>query len=175
MKKKIIIIIGIIMLLIGLGIFAIFNFSTERGENVENITEIQPEEEISDEQMRETSIKLYYTDKISGVLVPEIRLVDAKDLVENPYLFVIKELMKGPQNESLESPIPEKTKVNSIQLKKNTICIDISEDFLKSSGTDSIYSIVNTLTEFNEVEEVKFLINGESKEGLKEIFVRKEN
>ena len=57
--------------------------------------------------------------------------------------------MKGPQNESLESPIPEKTKVNSIQLKKNTICIDISEDFLKSSGTDSIYSIVNTLTEFN--------------------------
>ena len=90
MKKmfilKVVIIIAIISIL---AILIILNFSTEVVENVENETVIEPEEEISEEQMRQTAITLYFEDKESMQLVTEEKKVDAKDLVDNPYLYIV--------------------------------------------------------------------------------------
>lgn len=94
-------------------------------------------------------------------------------------------LITGPENEKLESAIPEGTKVNSCTLKGTTLYVDLSKEFIDNapSGIEEesmvVYSIVNTLTELNEVSEIKFLINGEEnlqfKDGkinFKNIFVK---
>ena len=174
MKKmfilKVVIIIAIISIL---AILIVLNFSTEVVENVENETVIEPEEEISEEQMRQTAITLYFEDKESMQLVTEEKKVDAKDLVDNPYLYIVNLLILGPNSENLQNPIPEGTKVNKAELNGDCVTVDLSKDFLNSSGTNAIYSIVNSLTELKEVNSVKFLINGEEQDNMKEAFVRK--
>lgn len=171
MKKKIIFISIVILLII---VAIICNFSTEKVNNVENVLEIQPEEEISEEQMRQTKIKLYFIDKTSGILISEERNIDSKELIDNPYQYIINLLISGTQDVNLKNAIPEGTKLNSVKLEKGILCVDLSSNFLNSNGTESIYSIVNTMTEFTEVNGVKFTIDGEIKEGLTDIFVRKQ-
>ncbi len=170
MKKKIIIPIIFIIVII---ILIICSVSTEVENNVENIVEIEPEEEITDDVVRQTKVNLYFLDNTSGILTKEERTIDSKELIDNPYKVVLDLLLAGPNTEGLISAIPEGTKVNSINYEKGIIEIDLSEEFLNSSGTNAIYSIVNTLTEFTEVIGVKFKINGEIREEMKDTFVKK--
>ena len=96
MKKffilKVVIIISIISII---AILIVLNFSTEVVENVENETVIEPEEEISEEQMRQTAITLYFEDKQSLELVSEEKKVDAKDLIDNPWKTLKEEHPEG--------------------------------------------------------------------------------
>lgn len=173
MRKKIII-FAIILLVIT--ILIITNLSTERDKNVDNlyqnISEIQPEEEINTEEENMTEISLYYMDSQSGVLVKTSKNVNAKDLLSNPYKFVLETLINGPEDQKLTNAISKNTKINSVELKDSILTVDLSEDFLDTSGMNAINAIVNTMTEFNEIDGVKILINGETKDGLKEVFVR---
>lgn len=174
MRKKIIIIAIVVVAII---VLIAMNFSTERVNNVENIEqnleEIQPEEEMPANENTQTRISLYYLDKTSGVLTKEERNVDAKELIDVPYKYTLEELFKGPEDSKLSNPIPQNTKINSVDVKNGVLTIDLSKEFLNSTGMDSIYSIVNTMTEFNEINGVKFKIDGEIKDNLKEIYVKK--
>lgn len=170
--KKIISIILIIVLVIGVIAFIFLNFSTEVDNSVKDQNEIQPEEEVPEAQDYSTKIKLYFIDQSSGILTFENRSVDSRELIENPYLYVLNLLVKGPEIPGLINAIPERTKINSAKLEKGTLCVDLSEEFLNSGGTDSIYSIVNTVTQFNEIDSVKFFIDGKINDSLKEKFVR---
>lgn len=167
---RVVIVISIISII---AILIILNFSTEVVENVENETVIEPEEEISEEQMRQTSVILYFEDKESMQLVTEEKKADAKDLIDNPYLYIVNLLILGPEDKNLQSPIPEETKVNKAEINKDCVTVDLSKEFLNSSGTNAIYAIVNSLTELKEVNSVKFLIDGEEQDNMKEAFVRK--
>lgn len=177
MKKKVRIAIICTLIIIS-GMIIILNVSTECDQIVENGTivgqEIQPEEEISEETNYETSVKLFFLDETSGILSYEERLIDARKLIDNPYSYIVSLLINGPEKRGLKSAIPEGTRVNSAIIKNGTLLIDLSEEFLNSEGSDAVYSIVNTLCEFNEVNNIKFTINGEERDGLKELFVKKE-
>ena len=174
MKKNFILRVVIVISIISIiAILIILNFSTEVVENVENETVIEPEEEISEEQMRQTSVILYFEDKESMQLVTEEKKADAKDLIDNPYLYIVNLLIIGPEDKNLQSPIPEETKVNKAEINKDCVTVDLSKEFLNSSGTNAIYAIVNSLTELKEVNSVKFLIDGEEQDNMKEAFVRK--
>lgn len=170
--KKIISIILVILLSIAIIVFIFFNFSTEIENNVEIKNEIQPEEEIAEDQNYNTEIKLYYCDRESGILTAESKIIDSRNLLDNPYEYVLNILICGPENQNLINVIPKNTKINNTKLEKNTLLIDLTEDFLNSSGMDAIYSIVNTVTEFNEVNNVKFLIDGKQNEQIKNVFTR---
>lgn len=172
-KKLIFRVILIIVIISAIVALIICNFSTEMVENVENNNVIEPEQEISEQQMRQTGITLYFEDKQSAELVKEERKVDAKDLIDNPYMYIVNLLVKGPNDSNMQNAIPEGTKVNKVELKGDCAYVDLSKEFLNSSGMNSIYSIVNSLTELKEVNSVKILIDGESKENMKEPFVRK--
>lgn len=166
--------IMLFIVIICISLFLYFNISTETEQNVENIEEIQPQEEISEEQDNTTEVKLFFNDATSGVLTYEKRNINAKELIQNPYMYVMQLLIKGPEKNNLKSCIPEGTKVNSAKLEKEILHLDLSEEFLNSKGMDSIYSITNTLSQFNEVQSVKFTINGETKDNLKEAYIRNE-
>lgn len=173
--KKMIILIIVVIIIIGIIIFSIFNFSAEKISIEENINEILPEEEILEEQNLETEIKLYFTDSTSNILSPEIRKINSKELIANPYLYVLKLLFEGPLENKYINEIPKETKINDIKFEKGILFIDLSEEFLNSSGTNPIYSIVNTMCQFNEVEKIKITINGENKKGLNEYFMMGKN
>ena len=173
--KKIILLIISIIIIIGILIYSFLNFSTEREQNVNMINEISPEEEILEEENFETEIKLFFTDNTSNILVPEIRKINSKELISNPYLYVLNLLIEGPLENKYINEIPKGTKVNDIKFEKGILFIDLTEEFLNSSGINSIYSIVNTMCQFNEIEKIKITINGENKTGLNEYFTKNEN
>lgn len=172
MKKKAIFFIGL-FILVALVIFISFGISTGSVKNVENKNEIQPEEEINQNQEYDTNISLYFRDKDTKLLKCESRTVDARCLIDNPYMYIIKELIKGPKEKNLEKIMPENVAVNSASLSKGILSIDFNEKFLEAENSDCLYSVVNTMCELNEVEGVKILINGEVKEGYENVFIKK--
>jgi hypothetical protein len=114
------------------------------------------------------SITLYfavYTDT-DAYLVKEIREIPvSKEL----YKSVLEELIKGPQSEELFPTIPSNVKVNSVEISDSTATVDFSKEIITnfeeiphSSTTEvlAIFSIVNTLTEFEEIKKVKITIEG---------------
>lgn len=183
MKNKKLTKIGIIIGLILMLVLLIW-FLTKEAQ-VEFI-EYTPEEEITEEQVRQTMVKLYFKNSETGELDTETRLIDVKNLANNPYELLVNMLIEGPKNDKLERLIPEGTKINKVELQKNIVVIDFFESFIKNhkggleEESKTIYSIVNTLTELTEVDGVKILINGEEGKAFldeminfKEVFVRK--
>ena len=163
MKGKRLIIVFVILLIIGGVIF----FCTRNRQEEVVQGEIIPEEEISEEQERKTMISLYFKDKQTGELTKENRMIDVKVLASNPYQALVEMLIEGPKTENLQNMIPEGTKINNITINGNCICVDLSKEFVNNheggieNESKTIYSIVNTLTELNEVTFVRILIDGE--------------
>lgn len=184
MKKmnKIFIILIVAIVLIGIAWY----FINKKIQN-NKIVEIQPEEEISEEQERQTLVSLYFRNKLSKEIEPEGRLIDVKELVKDPYNTLLKLLIEGPKNENLEKIIPEGTTINSTKLENDMLIIDLSGEFIQNNeqGGEAeiniIKSIVNTMTELTEVNSVKILINGEENKAFldneinfEEAFIRQE-
>ena len=164
--KKILMYIGILFILIFiiiLGWLVSVNKNTEENK----IQEIIPEEEISDDQLRQTIITLYFMNKETGELEPEARQIDARLLLENPYKELINMLIEGPKNEQLIGVIPQGTQINNIEIKEGIVYIDFSDNFIKDQELGEkqekiiINSILKTLVELKEVNGIKILINGE--------------
>lgn len=188
-NKKTIILIVVLLIFIGFIIFWVMsNKEPEANNNETDFTEYTPQEEISNTQLRQTLVTLYFKNKETGDITPEARMIDSKILLNNPYNELINLLIEGPRNESLEKLIPKETKLNNVNIQKGIVYIDFSEEFtnVENLGAEEenkiICSIVNTLTELTEVSGIKILINGEenkgfSDEGLKfnETFVRQES
>lgn len=164
-KKIYFIVIGILIIILGIILWSYFN----REEKVINKSnEIIPEAEISDEQLRNTIISLFFINKESGELEIENKLVDAKILLNNPYEELINLWLQEPTNKQLTNNCSNNVKINSAKLDGDCVVVDFTSEFIDEyQGTDEqipkmIYGIVNTLTELNEVDSVKILINGEA-------------
>lgn len=173
-KKLLYSIIVLILILLILGALFFLTPSNSDRNASNQILEYTPQQEFSDDEIRKTIVSLYFKNIETNSLIAEARCIDVKDLAKDPYTCLINLLIAGPENEKLESAIPEGTKVNSCTLKGNTVYVDLSADFVNNapSGINEesmvVYSIVNTLTELNEVSGVKFLINGEENKSFKD-------
>ena len=111
----------------------------------------------------EITINVYYADSMVQYLVGEARVISS----ENKYVDALNELMKLPINSSLFRLIPDTTKINSVVVEDGLAKVDLSKEFIEDKITSDtednllVYSIVNTLTEFPEVNSVSFYIDGE--------------
>lgn len=178
MNKKIVLLFLILLIIIFVvGFFSIKYVKDKKTQEMNE--EYIPQEEISEEQLRETIVSLYFPDKETNLLKPEARLVNVKDIIKSPYNVLVELLISGPKNEKLKSIIPENTKLLSSSLEGECLILDFSSELLNYNKQDNkekenlVNSIVNTVTELNEVNKVKFLINGEINEELKEEYIRK--
>ncbi len=125
-----------------------------------NSTLVETEKEL------ETKIVLYFSNPENGELVKEYRYVNLRNIKDDAPGTIIKELLKGPETENLISAIPEGTTVNSINVDSNKIEVDFSKEYGNTSGDElmelqKIYSVVNSLTEITEINEVCIKVNGE--------------
>lgn len=174
-RKTFKIIIAVLVTLIIIGLFCILFFNKREGTELNGITEeYTPAEEITEEQIRQTIVTLYYNQKETNTLMPEARLIDVKLLAENPYETLLNLLISGPKNDKLESCIPEGTVLKSAELRNDVVYLDLSKEFVENhvGGEDkekqTIDAIVNTLTELNEVKSVRILIEGEENLAFKD-------
>jgi len=141
---------------------------TEVSESTDSGEEAEDENEVKN---GEIAINVYYLDSMGEYLVGEARIVSS----ENKYVDALYELMKLPIDSSLYRLVPDSTKINSIVVENGLAKIDLSKEFIEDKITSDtednllIYSIVNTLTEFPEVNSVSFYIDGEKLDTLGEL------
>jgi germination protein M len=116
-----------------------------------------------------STVTLYFTslENNQAYLVKETR--EIKEPEGNIYKATVEELIKGPASQDLYPTIPPDSVVNSVKLTDGLAVVDFNlriitnyEDIPHSSTTETlaIYSIVNTLTEFEEIDMVKITIEG---------------
>ena len=174
MKKKRVIVIIVFIIIIIMGFLIYKNVSIENKED--EYQDYVPEEEISEEQMRQTKVVLYFANNETGELETEIKVVDANTLIKNPEKQIMELLIKGPQSSSLKKLIPDGTVLNDIKIEESCAIINVSKEFLNYQNDEEKYniinSIVNSLTNLKEIDSVKFLINGEENENLSETYIK---
>ena len=170
-SKKTITIFGILLIIILVGGFFGIKYAKNKTQN--KIKEYTPEQEITDEQSRQTIVSLFFIDMETGQLVPEARLVDIKELVNLPYEKLANLLIEGPKNDKLKKTIPDNTKILKSYTDKDCLILDFSSDILsfdkedKNAKQNLINSVFYTMTQFTEINSVKFLVDGVENEELK--------
>ena len=127
-KKIYFITIGILLIILAVILWSYFNSDEEV---VNESKEIVPQEEISDEQLRNTLISLYFINKDSGEIEVESKLIDAKKLLNNPYEELINLWLLGPTNEKLVTNCSNETKINNIELNGDCAVIDFNKKFIE--------------------------------------------
>ena len=146
-----------------MGFLAVRYFKNKQKETLAE--EYTPQEEISEEQMRQTMVTLYF--KNENDVVPEARLIDVKKLMENPYEEILNMLLEGPKNSNLQKIIPEGTKIEKIEKQGENLIINFSEEFNKiKEMTEEQKNMINnsiekTITQLTEINAVDIRVNDE--------------
>ena len=174
MKRRKLIAIITFLLILMLAFFVYKNISIEKKED--EYQDYTPQEEISEEQSRQTKVTLYFENIDTGELETEIKVMDANILINNPEEELINLLIKGPQSSNLKKVIPDGTVLHDIKIEKSCAIINVSNEFLNYENEENklkiINSIVNTLTNLKEIKSIKFLVNGEQNEKLPDVYVK---
>ena len=170
-KKILFLLIFVLILIIFFIFYIVKHFNSGSSEESQEYT---PEEEISDTQLRETIVTLYFLDKNSNTIKSEGKLIDSVSLLQNPYKELVNLLIKGPTSENLSNVFPENTQVLDAYIKNNCVTIDFSEELLNFENEKQKYNIVNcilnTLAKLNEVNSIEILVNGEKKDVFPDTF-----
>lgn len=176
-NKKILIIFVCLFLLVLVGGYFAINYVKSKNEET-IVEEYVPEEEITEEQLRQTIVSLYFLDTQTNELVPEARLIDIKDMMGAPYEKLVNLLIEGPKNEKSTKLIPDNTKLLQNYLEGDCLVLDFSSEILnydkqnEKAKDNLVNSIVNTLTELAEINEVKILVNGQESEEFNQVYAR---
>jgi spore germination protein GerM len=126
---------------------------------------------------KKLEVTLYFADYEDNrsFLVPETRNIL---LTDELYKDIINELIKGPSSIDHYPTLPSDVEVIDVTISNNLATVDLGKriitnftDIPHGSETEllAIYSIVNTLTEFEEIEKVKITVEGKDEgeiEGL---------
>lgn len=163
-KKYIIFFILIFVLILGVGGYIIKYLLKQQETSIDEYT---PEEEISEEQSRETIVTIYFTNKETKTLVPEARMIDIKDLINNPYIEILNLLKEGPKSSELEKIFPDDIEFKEITKEGDILKINLSDNYSEYDNNDKelkeskIKAIKKTMAELAEINDIKILINNE--------------
>ena len=165
-NKTFLIIIFILIIFIILGYFISKNKKINTNSNLES--DYTPEEEISEEQMRNTIVSLYFLDSTNNYLKAEGRLIDSASLLTNPYQTLVNLLIEGPKNSDLTKLLPDNTTLINASIDHSNVILNFSSEILNFSDETQKFNIINsilkTLSQLNEVNSFNILINNEVSE-----------
>lgn len=110
-------------------------------------------------------ITVYFASPQADKLIKEKREIEATETVAKA---VLEELIKGPkENKEAQPTIPTGTKLLSVAIVNKVAKVNFSSEFADNHSGGSaaelmtIYSVVNSLTEFPTIEAVEFLIQNQ--------------
>lgn len=111
------------------------------------------------------TLQLYFANKEGTELVPVSQTVEYNTNISLEKL-VIEQLIKGPAGIDSYPTINPATKLINVTVTDGTCYVNLDQTFLTQVYTVSsevtIYSIVNSLVELDNVNKVQILINGDS-------------
>ncbi|MBR2215760.1 MAG: GerMN domain-containing protein [Selenomonadaceae bacterium] len=122
-------------------------------------------------QPQEIEVKVYYPNNQGTKLTASTRKVKVDDK-QDKYTAAIRALMQGAKDKGQSTIIPKQARLNGVTIKDATATVDFSREIVKnfvggSTGEEMMVgSIVNTLTQFPEVTQVKILVGGEPVETI---------
>ena len=179
-NKKIIIIFSVLFIILIVGGYFLIRYLRNKENEEENneqiVEEYTPEEEITEEQLRQTIVSLYFPNKETKELAPEARMVDINEILNTPYDKIVNLLIEGPKDENKEKIIPDNTKLLKTSLEGDILTLDFSQEILNYDKTNEkikenlISSLLNTLVQLNEVNGIKILVDGNENEEFKEVY-----
>ena len=127
--------------------------------------------------LKEMKIKVYYPDESGLRLVGVNREIEVTN-TNDKYKAAVEAVMTPPTEKNLTSALPQNTSTKpsssllSVELKNGTAVVNFDKKIKNgfsggSTGEEFLIgSVVNTLTEFKEVKNVRFLIDGKEIETL---------
>ena len=122
------------------------------------------------EKPKEMQVNVYYPRNDGTGLIAVSRKVNTEK--DDKYTAAMKSLLTGTKEKGQTNVIPKKAKLRSVTVKDGVATVDFSKELEQnfsggSTGEEMLIgSIVNTLTDFPEVEKVQILIEGASVETL---------
>lgn len=115
------------------------------------------------------NIKVYYPDEnATGLVAVEKSIKDT----DNKYQAAVEALMAGTEKKGLANVFPKKAKLLQVTVSGKVAKVDFSRELQKnfvggSTGEEMLVgSVVNTLTEFPEIQKVQILVDGQEVETL---------
>ncbi len=117
----------------------------------------------------QVEVLLYFADEQAQSLRGEKRRVS---MTEGLARETINELIKGPTKSGYYATIPDGTRLLNISVSDNVATVDFSKEFIDNHTGGSagermtVYSVVNTLTEFSTITKVLFLVEGQEVDTL---------
>jgi len=108
-------------------------------------------------------IKVYNATKDAVHLVAESHVVLKND---HPAQTAMELLVAGTKNDQLVSVMPAGTKLRHLSIKDNIAYVDFNDNLIKNNTGGSaaemllVGSIINTLTEFNNIQKVQIMVEG---------------
>ncbi|MFW6030908.1 MAG: GerMN domain-containing protein [Halanaerobiales bacterium] len=114
------------------------------------------------------SFEVYFSTKDAMYLKAETRKLNEDDI----YKDAIRHLIMGPESNQLSSTIPDEVELKEIEIRNKVAYIDFNRSLIENHWGGSagelltVYSIVNTMTGFKEIEAVKILVEGNNMESL---------
>lgn len=80
--------------------------------------------------------------------------------------YVLDRLIAGPDSEGLYPTLPDSMRVLSISVKDGTCYVNLDDSFISQAldidANLAVYSIVNSLTELSNINNVRIMVNGSS-------------
>ena len=109
-------------------------------------------------------LKLYFANEAGDKLVPVYRSVVYNSNISMERL-AIEQVISGPNTDVAFPTVNKDSKIKSVNIKDGVCYIDFDSTFLTQtqnvSAEVALYSIVNTVTEFSDVNKVVLSANGE--------------
>lgn len=115
------------------------------------------------EQAGTMRLTIYQASKDAEHLVPEVHTVPQNT---HPAQTALELLLAGTKNKELTTVIPAGTKLRSVNVKDHIAYPDFTDKLIKGNRGGSaseiliVGAIVNTLTEFPEIQKVRILVEG---------------
>ncbi len=176
MKKTILLVtlfVFIVVMLPGCSLLQKLGLQDSQDDELRPVSSIVIGETEASKLTDKTPLRLYFANADNTKLKLEIRYVDTVEVKKSDSTLataVINELIKGPSdNTAFKSTIPAETKLLSpVKIENKVATVNLSKEFKtkhpggKEAERMTIYSIVNSLTELEGIEKVKFTIDSKT-------------
>ncbi|MCR5834383.1 MAG: GerMN domain-containing protein [Selenomonadaceae bacterium] len=140
-------------------------------ENSAKPPKVEPQVKAEVQENKSLNVKVYYPDDSGLRLIAVDRKITIKENTDK-YLAALDILRQDPTEENLTRIVPSNAIIHSLKVSDGTATVDLDGSIAKgfvggSTGEEFLIgSIVDTLTDFPEVQRVKFLVDGKEIETL---------
>lgn len=126
---------------------------------------------VEKDKVENMNVKVYYPDE-SGLRLVEVERQIEVSRDSDKYAAAVESMMVPPKEQELTEIFPKRAKLLGVTVDNGVATVNFDGELPKhfvggSAGeTFLVGSVVNTLTNFNEVKSVKFLVDGKEIESL---------